>query len=128
MSDDLTKKLSLVTIPLRLSTIAYGFVAAGAFIFLIATLGMGAPMYADAAEAFIMTFTWAFVLIFSIGLMVLIEQSSKAIMEGKFWGWVTAIILSALYLPSIFVLLGIPLLIGLLSEPVKVHCKVQPAK
>ncbi len=59
---------------------------------------------------------------FSVLLGVGVELVILHLKRGKNWAWVTAICLTGIYIPSLFLPLGIVALIGLLDPQSKAHC------
>ena len=58
---------------------------------------------------------WGFVFLFvflSLGMAIFIEIVCRHLKQGKYWAWIAALILCGLYVPSLFIVLGI---VGLLS-------------
>ena len=53
--------------------------------------------------------------VFIVGFAVFIEIVVQALNRGKFWAWVAGLCLSGLYIPSLFLPLGVMGLIGLLD-------------
>ena len=124
MNPLLKSKLRLVTIPLHLSTGIYAILGIGMFIFWIATLFAGDTIYADQTEQIIMNIYGSVMVLLCISLVIVIELAVWALKKGKFWGWVLSLAFAGLYVPSGFILFGIPMFLGLLAEPVKEHCSV----
>jgi len=92
---------------LRISTVLYyliivGFLAAAIF------LPPDAGVFERAFLALVAVFTLPFV----IFLEVVIAHLKKR----KFWAWVAGIAVGGMYAPSLFLPLGVFILIGLLSE------------
>ncbi|MCB9062782.1 MAG: hypothetical protein H6622_14770 [Halobacteriovoraceae bacterium] len=61
--------------------------------------------------------------IFLFAFAILYSKVSLALKEGKYWAWITGIILSGLMLPSLLIVIGIPCLIGLLDKNSKKYCE-----
>jgi len=55
----------------------------------------------------------------SIAIGVFVEIIIKGLKDNKFWAWVAGLIISGLYVPSLFIILGIIGLIGLLDKEVR---------
>lgn len=62
------------------------------------------------------TLVFLFIGPFLFGLGILYHQIRKGLVEGKYWAWVSGIIVSALSLTSLFFPLGIMGLYGLLNR------------
>lgn len=54
--------------------------------------------------------------VFILGFAVFIEIVVRGLDRGKFWAWVAALCISGLYIPSLFLPLGLMALIGLLDQ------------
>jgi len=61
----------------------------------------------------------AFIALISIGMGVFVEVIIKGLKDNKFWAWVAGLIICGLYVPSLFIILGIIGLIGLLDKEVR---------
>ena len=55
----------------------------------------------------------------SIGMGVFVEIVIKGLKDNKFWAWVAGLIICGIYVPSLFIILGIIGLIGLLDKEVR---------
>ena len=99
----MNNKLSWALISLRISAILYYLMIVG-FVMFAASL--------DLAEAWPRYFIAAFIVAFVVFLEFVIAHLKK----GKFWAWVAGIAIGGLYTPSLFLPLGIFILIGLLSD------------
>lgn len=105
--------LKLIEIPMYIGAALYVLIS-------LAVLGFGGFFLAsgEAAEAIIpaamMIFT-AFVCFAFAGLMIYATAQLK---HRKKWAWITCIVFGAMFAPSAFVFLGIPILIGCLRTEV----------
>lgn len=105
--------LSLMTIPL--------FISAG--IYLLIGLGVGGlALYMLAAtndpEAWIVCIPLFAMALVSIALAGFIWYFTSELPRRKKWAWIAAIIMGAMYTPSAFFFLGIPILIGAFKSDV----------
>ena len=60
-----------------------------------------------------------FIALVSIGMGVFVEIVIKGLKDNKFWAWVSGLIICGFYIPSLFIILGIIGLIGLLNKEVR---------
>jgi hypothetical protein len=115
------KKLSFVTVSLRISSIIYILIS------VIYTLGLllfpKDELASDPVELGIIIGTGVLTIILCILLVVFIEVVINALKKGKQWAWIAGICLGGLYVPSLFLVLGVCMLIGLLDEEVKQFCE-----
>ena len=104
---------------LRISSVLYFLIA------LFCTLPFFTVPLADESptEAMILRITWGLTCVMSLVFGIFIEFVIKAIRSGKHWGWIAGLCLAGLYIPSGFMILGIIMLINLLKEESKEHCK-----
>lgn len=51
-----------------------------------------------------------------VGFIAVIEVTAWGLQQRKFWAWVVGLIIFALYVPSLFIPLGVLGLIGLLND------------
>lgn len=100
-------KLNLATLALRISTVLYLLLG---LLFLI--LAFLIPANTEGWSPWIGYFMAGFSAVFIIFLEVLIVHLKKR----KFWAWVAGLIVGALYAGSLFLPLGVMILIGLLSS------------
>ncbi|GEM_PF-5136446 len=106
-------RLRLVVVCFRISTVLYILLGLFAIVgptFLIPSLP---PEEAAVAGIFVI-FGLIFGLV-SIGIAIGVEVVVWYLKQLRYWAWVTAIVISALYLTSIFLPLGILGLLGLLD-------------
>lgn len=73
-------------------------------------------------EFFIIAATGVLTILLCVALVVFIEVTIHFLKKGAYWAWICGICTAGLYLPSLFLLLGVFMLIGLLDEGVKEHC------
>ena len=57
--------------------------------------------------------------LFSIAIVIFVEIVIKSLKNNKFWAWVAGLIICGLYVPSLFIILGIIGLVGLLDKDVR---------
>ncbi|MBS3097862.1 hypothetical protein J4209_03665 [Candidatus Woesearchaeota archaeon] len=67
-------------------------------------------------ESLFFLFYSLILLAIGVGFGVFVEIVVKGLKRGKFWAWVAGIAISGLYIPSLFIVLGIIGLLGLLNE------------
>ncbi|MFH1367587.1 MAG: hypothetical protein ABII64_00535 [Elusimicrobiota bacterium] len=101
----MSKKLKYAIISLRISTIIYILIGLAFTIFLIA----GDKETVNAKWFVIAT------IILGIVLVVFVEIVIKYIKKRRFWAWVAGLCIGGIYLPSLFLPLGIFILLGLLD-------------
>jgi hypothetical protein len=97
----------MAIIAIRISTVIYyllfiGFIIAG---FLIP----------PEAEEFNRYMAW-FISIFTLPFIIFLEVLIIHLKRRRYWAWIGGLIVGAMYAPSLFLPLGIMILIGLLSE------------
>jgi hypothetical protein len=100
-------KVNLAILAIRISTVIYFLIG---IVFLI--LAFVVPPDTEGWSKWMGFFMAGFCVPFIIFLEVLIIYLRKR----KFWAWVAGLIVGALYAPSLFLPLGVMILIGLLSE------------
>lgn len=61
----------------------------------------------------------SFIALVSIGFGVFVEIIVNGLKNNKFWAWVAGLIICGLSVPSLFIILGIIGLIGLLDKDVR---------
>lgn len=109
---EMPRSLKPALICLHISTALYVLVGI-IFAFLgVAGLFGVAPPSQDPVEKYML---WGFLFLFvfiSLGMAIFIEIVCKHLKQGKYWAWIAALILFGLYVPSLFIVLGI---VGLLS-------------
>ncbi len=112
------KKLQYVTIPLRISSVIYGALA-----LIFTWLMFFAPMNDGTADTLVIVFSSLLMILVSVGLVVFIELVIRALRRGAYWSWIAGICLTGVYLPSLFLPLGVFMLVGLLDDDTKEHCR-----
>ena len=100
-------KVSLAILGLRISTIIYYLIMAGCVIW--------AFISGEHSEEEDTLFSW-FLFIALIPFVVFLEILIVFLRKRKFWAWIAGLIIGALYAPSLFLPLGIMILVGLLAE------------
>jgi hypothetical protein len=103
----MTHKIEFATVVLRISTVLYALI--GPLIFAISYMS-GALK--DSSVVLIDTFATVFTLMLAIG----VEFVRNGIIQRKFWAWGTGLCFFGLYMPSIFLPLGVFGLWGLLEK------------
>lgn len=98
------RSLKIATICLHLSAVLYLLLG----VYLLVTPSFG-------------TFTSVFLGIFSVILAILVEVIVKGLNSVKRWAWIAALILFCLYVPSLFILLGILGLVDLLRAETRAN-------
>jgi hypothetical protein len=115
------KKLKYITIPLHISSILMAL----SIVFLIILLYLdefwGIFLFWESRDGFDLSLRLLFVfsVMLSVGFIIVPIIVASALMKRKRWAWITSWYLTALYLPSLFFPLGIPMLIGILDKEVK---------
>lgn len=114
------EKLKYVTIPLRFSSIIYLLIGLlyGAALLFVPKESWDMPQ----DEFIIIAVTGVLTLVFCAACVIFIELTISFLKKGAYWAWIAAICLAGLYLPSIFILFGVFMLIGLLDNEVKEYC------
>ncbi|MGB3494122.1 MAG: hypothetical protein WBA57_15440 [Elainellaceae cyanobacterium] len=107
-------RLGLVVVCFRISSVLYILVGLLAMIGPMFIIPLLPPEEAPAAGFFII-FGLFFGLI-TIGIAIGVEVVIWYLKKLRYWAWVTAIVISALYLTGIFLPLGILGLMGLLDS------------
>jgi hypothetical protein len=113
-------KLKYVTIPLRISSVLYliiGLLYGGALLFAPSTF-WDMPK----EESIIIAVTGGVTIVLCIAFAIFMEVTIRFLKKGAFWAWVAGICIAGLYLPSLFLLLGVFMLIGALNDEVKEFC------
>jgi hypothetical protein len=100
-------KVPLAILGLRISVIIYYLIMAGCLV--LALLPSGS---AEKSDSFIAWFLFIFLIPFVVFLEILINFLRKR----RFWAWIAGLVVGALYAPSLFLPLGVMILVGLLSE------------
>ena len=101
-------KLKKTIIVLHISAILYFLAGIGSFALLI-------YLSKEVLVSYILSVVTAFSIIIGIFVEIVVSE----LKEGKLWAWVAAVILCMTYLLSIFIILGIIGLVGLLHEDVR---------
>jgi len=115
--------MRLITIPLHISTALYVLIMC-----VFPALLMLVPMDGLSEEdRFLFKWLAIGVPVMSLPLIIFIEIVAYQLKKGRFWAWIAAICLAALYLPSLFFFLGIPMFIGLFHDEVREHCREKKA-
>jgi hypothetical protein len=111
------KTMKLVTIPIRISSVIYAIFGLGSFALLLIPLTTESN-----AEILAMRIILSLMFVMCAGLVVFLEIVIRALKGGKYWAWIAGICIAGLYIPSIFMVLGIIILVGLLNNEVKSFC------
>ena len=103
----------MVTIPFRISSVLY-FILGAAF-FIMALVG-----FSNGSEDSLLAGSFLFIMaLFCIALGVFVEIVIYHFKKKKYWAWIAALIIAGLYIPSIFIVLGIIPLIAILDKETK---------
>lgn len=108
-------KLNKTIIVLHISAVIYFLLG---ILFLIFPFLLVGEMGPETPDTFI-KMMWVFSGLFMIAMGVFIEIVVKSLKNNKFWAWIAGLIICGLYIPSIFIFLGIIGLIGLLDKDVR---------
>lgn len=111
--DENPPPLGLVTIPLYISAVFYFLIGLAAIAFLVFVGGNGE------AVPVILFAVWGLSALFCFALAGFIVFFTGKLRRRKKWAWITAIAFGALYTPSAFIFLGVPILIGALNPEVQ---------
>lgn len=107
------KKIKMVTIPFRISSVLYFLMGFGMLI-------LAAAGFSEKTEdAFLAGSLLVFMALFCIAIGVFVEIVIYNFKKKKYWAWISALIISALYIPSLFIVLGIIPLIAILDKETK---------
>ena len=101
------KPVDIAILGIRISTVIYYLLIIG-FI----TLGFIAPVGNEEFPPFM---CW-FVAIFTLPFVVFLEILIIHLKQRRYWAWIGGIVIGAMYAPSLFLVLGVMILWGLLSE------------
>jgi len=119
------KSLKRAILCLRISEALYVLVA-----FLFGALGavglFGPPL--DAGDPYEKGIVWGFVffLVFaSLGMAIFIEIVCRHLQKGRYWAWIAGLILCGIYIPSLFIVLGIVGLMALLKPEVQAYFRAR---
>ena len=108
----MNQKLGKTIIVLHISTVVY--VLSGILLLILPFLLPNIP-----EEGTFLTIMLVFMALFSIAIGIFVEIVIKSLKNNKFWAWVAGLIICGLYIPSLFIVLGIIGLIGLLDRDVR---------
>lgn len=113
-------KLKYVTIPLRISSIVYLLIGLlyGAALLFVPSTSWDMPQ----DEFIIIAITGVMTIVLCIAFLIFIELTIHFLKKGAYWAWIAGICLAGLYLPSIFFIMGVFMLIGALDNDVKEFC------
>lgn len=106
-----------VPICLRIASVLYFLFAAG---FVIGSTLMPKGQ-ASVDELFVMTLTTTIIAVTSLCIIAFNEVVLHYLRKGAFWSWVAGVIVFGLYIPSIFLPLGVIGLTGLMNPAVRKH-------
>ena len=115
----MNSKLRPTIVVLHISAVLYFLVAVG---LIAAVLGMNflaSPGEIEAIELTIFTIAFIIAAVLCVAIGIFVEVVIKALQNKKSWAWVAAFILCILYIPSIFIVLGIIGVLGLLDKDVQ---------
>jgi hypothetical protein len=100
-------KVHLALSGIRISLIIYYLIMVGSL--LLAVLATGESEQET-------RFVFGFLFVFLVAFAVFLEALIVSLRKRKFWSWVAGLIVGALYVPSLFLPMGIMILVGLLAE------------
>lgn len=63
-------------------------------------------------------FSAAFTFVFCAGLGIFVQFIIRGLKKTKYWAWIAGLIITGLYIPSLFIILGIIGILGLLDKSV----------
>ena len=109
--------LGLMTIPLYISAVIYLLIGLGVIV-LGAFVGLGDGQ-GEQSVAFVALCIMIFGALLSFCLAGFIIFFTGKLRQRKKWAWITAIAFGALYTPSAFIFMGVPILIGALKPEVQ---------
>ncbi len=121
---DYPKGLWTAIVCLRISEVLYILLA-----LLFGTFGTMGDLFGEKPTSqgeyfYILGFTIFFVFL-SLGMAVFIEVVCRHLKQGKYWAWIAGLILCGIYVPSLFIVLGIIGLIGLLKPETRKYFEAQ---
>lgn len=109
-------KLKQFIIPLRISSVIYALIG-----IIVAAVVLFVPSESNSERIVMIVFGGTMFLV-SFGIIVFNEIVIAHLKKGKFWAWIAGICISGLYIPSIFLLLGIFMLRALIDNETKAFC------
>lgn len=109
--------LKIATIPIHISAVIYALLGIGSLVLLFFPIPAE-----DDIELMIIRITLIVMFVVCAALVVFLEIVVQSLKAGRYWAWIAGICVAGLYIPSIFIPLGIPILLGLLKEDVKQYC------
>ncbi|MBU1119185.1 hypothetical protein KKH43_04865 [Patescibacteria group bacterium] len=101
--------LKKTIVSFHISAILYFMVAVLFLILFIVFLGQG-------DESTAIAFPMLLGVVLSIAVGIFLEFVISALKKQKYWAWIAGIVISIIFIPSAFIILGIVALIGLLDE------------
>lgn len=92
----------------------------------LGTSGMlfGEKPSSQAEYFYVLGFTIFFVFL-CLGMAIFIEIVCQHLKQGKYWAWIAGLILSGIYIPSLFFILGLIALIALLKPESKAFFEIK---
>jgi len=111
-------KLNKTIIVLHIMAVIYFLIVLAVIVFLISFSLIVDEMEPEIPLTFL-KITALFTVLLSIASGVFIEIVIKNLKNNQFWAWVAAVIICGLYIPSLFIILGIIGLKGLLDKEVR---------
>jgi hypothetical protein len=106
--------LSLIEIPMYLGAVLYVLVGIGMFVFGLFLVNSGEV--GDGAQFLLIIFAMSAV--FCFVLAGFFAYATTQLKHRKKWAWITAVVVGAMYTPSAFIFLGVPILIGCFNSDV----------
>ncbi len=101
------KRIDLAILGIRISSVIYSLMAVGCI--------AGWFMLPQDAET-VISLGLVLLAVFISALVIFLEIVIVNLKRRRFWAWVAGIIIGGLYAPSLFLPLGVMILVGLLSE------------
>lgn len=114
-------KLRQFIISLRVSSGIYALIAIGATLLCCLLPLLDVDMGSE--DGIVMIIMGIIMAIMSIGIVIFNEFIIHFIKKGAFWAWVAGLCMAGLYIPSIFLPLGIFMLLGLIDPETNEFCK-----
>ncbi len=117
-------KLNQFIVLLRVSSLLYGLIALGsAALLLLFPLLKISPSSEDGIVLILMAILMS---IMSVGIIIFNEVVINSLKKGRFWAWIAGVCISGLYIPSIFLPLGIFMLLALIDDEMRGFCAKKP--
>lgn len=119
MMQTLHRQLKRAILCLRISTILYVLISLGSMILLWFLYPFyNVTIFRDPEDRYLIPALVLGLSIFSLAVAVFIEIIIRGLRRRRFWAWICGLITAGLYIPSLFFILGIFILLGLINEEV----------